>query len=104
MERSGMQSLHTVIVGAGIGGLVAAIALKQAGISATVYERASEIHALGAGLSLWPNALQALERLGLAKQVLTIGASFGAGALRNWRGDNLTHSLSSELWVERYGS
>jgi 2-polyprenyl-6-methoxyphenol hydroxylase-like FAD-dependent oxidoreductase len=53
------------VVGAGIGGLTAAIALRAKGIEAIVYEQAREPRALGAGLHLWSNAVRALRELGV---------------------------------------
>ena len=100
-----MDNQQAIIIGAGIGGLTAAIALKQVGFQAIVFERAPEILEVGAGISLWPNALQALDRLGLAEKVKAIGEPFGGGTLRTWKGDFLMKSLfSPEQWVTRYGS
>lgn len=50
-----------VIVGAGIGGLAAAIALGRRGWNVTVLKRAPELREVGAGISLWPNAVRALD-------------------------------------------
>ena len=52
-----------VVIGAGIGGLTAALALHQRGIRADVYERAAEIREVGAGLVLAPNALFVFDRI-----------------------------------------
>jgi salicylate hydroxylase len=52
-------SMRVIIVGAGIGGTTAAIALKQEGIDVRIYERAEELKEVGAGVSLRPNALRA---------------------------------------------
>ena len=59
-----------VVVGAGIGGLAAAAALRSAGLDVTVYEQSSSFAPLGAGLTLWPNATRALRALGLRNRVL----------------------------------
>jgi glycine/D-amino acid oxidase-like deaminating enzyme len=59
------SDLQAAIIGGGIGGLTAAIALRQVGIAAVVYERAPKLEEVGAGLSLWTNAMQALSTLGL---------------------------------------
>ena len=49
--------------GGGIGGLAAAVALRRVGIKAAVFEKAPQITEVGAGLSLWSNAMVALQRL-----------------------------------------
>lgn len=58
-----------IVVGAGIGGLAAAIALERAGWEVSVYEAEAELRPLGAGLSIWPNAARALRSLGLGELV-----------------------------------
>ena len=52
------------IIGGGIGGLTAGIALQKAGFSPIIYERAPEFGEVGAGISLSPNAVKGLEQLG----------------------------------------
>ena len=66
--------MRVVIIGAGIGGLAAAVALQRVGIETVIIEQASEIGEVGAGLSLWSNAMNALRELGIAKKVLAAGA------------------------------
>src|SRR5687768_2236543 len=63
-----------LIVGAGIGGLAAAIALRRAGWDARVLERAASPRELGFALALAPNALKALKEIGLADAVSRAGA------------------------------
>lgn len=57
------------MAGGGIAGLASAIAMSKAGHDVLVAERASELREIGAALSLWPNALTALDCLGLGEQV-----------------------------------
>jgi 2-polyprenyl-6-methoxyphenol hydroxylase-like FAD-dependent oxidoreductase len=69
---------EAVVVGAGIGGVAAAVALQQCGWRVTVLERAPELGEVGAGLSIWPSAALALRRLGVTgvePGVLPAGAS-----------------------------
>jgi len=57
--------MRALIIGGGIGGLAAAIALQRVGVHAALFEKAPQITEVGAGLSLWSNAMIALRRLGL---------------------------------------
>lgn len=59
--------MHAVIIGAGIGGLAAGIALRNAGWQVTICERAQQIRSAGTGLIIWNNALKALQMLGLER-------------------------------------
>jgi len=59
------RSKRIVIIGGGIGGLAAAVALRQRGFEVGVYERASRITEVGAGLQVGPNAVKVLCALGL---------------------------------------
>lgn len=61
---TGLQ--HVVIVGAGIAGLTAALALAQKGIASHLLEQAESLEEVGAGLQLSPNATRILDDLGLA--------------------------------------
>jgi len=85
-------------VGAGIAGLGAAIALRRAGLDAVVWEREPELREVGAGLTLWPNALHALRRLGVADAVLRAGARLTSGSVHSWRGARV---VSTGLDLER---
>lgn len=67
--------MEYAIIGGGIGGLTAAIALSQRGIEAHVFEAAPALGVVGAGIAMPTNAMQVLARLGLA------GAVQGAGRL-----------------------
>lgn len=58
------------IVGGGIGGVAAAVALHREGIDVTVYERACELREVGAGMMLWPNATRVLKDLGLLETIV----------------------------------
>jgi 2-polyprenyl-6-methoxyphenol hydroxylase-like FAD-dependent oxidoreductase len=61
------------IVGGGIGGIAAAVALHQADINVVVYEKAPRLREVGAGMMLWPNATRVLREIGLLDGVLARG-------------------------------
>jgi 2-polyprenyl-6-methoxyphenol hydroxylase-like FAD-dependent oxidoreductase len=71
-----------LIAGGGIGGLTAGIALRRSGFDVRVFERAPEIHEVGAGLTIQSNAVLALRRLGLDEALLGSGQRLGAGSVR----------------------
>ncbi|MBV1853500.1 FAD-dependent monooxygenase [Catellatospora tritici] len=97
-----MIEREAVIVGGGIGGLAAAVALRRAGWEVRVFERAPEFGEIGAGLSLWPNALRALARLGLHEQVLALGTVEAHGGVRDRRGRWLSRTSAGEV-ERRFG-
>lgn len=87
-----------IVIGAGIGGLAAGIALHGAGLDVEIFERTPELRAVGAGLSLWANALTALEHLGLKEAVQRHSVATGAsGSIRTWSGAALMVDDSSTL-------
>ncbi|WP_174297089.1 FAD-dependent oxidoreductase [Sphingomonas bacterium] len=65
-----------VVLGGGIAGLAAGLSLSQAGWRTWVVERASQLEAAGAALSLWPNAVAGLARLGVLDEVKRRGMPF----------------------------
>jgi salicylate hydroxylase len=68
------SALRVVIVGGGIGGVAAANALLQRGIDVRVYEQASALTEVGAGVALQPNGIRVLRRLGFGAEILRYGA------------------------------
>ena len=75
-----------LIVGAGIGGLSASIALRQAGWTVRLFERATRARELGFGLLVAPNAMAGLRRLDVADIVLARGFAPTRGELRRMDG------------------
>lgn len=98
-----MTEPHAAVVGAGIGGLTAAVALRRAGWDVTVLERAERLEPVGAGISLWPNAVRALEALGLGPALAAVSAPPAGTALRRWDGRPLGASVT-DLLEERFGA
>jgi FAD-dependent urate hydroxylase len=68
-----MYNLKAIIIGAGIGGLTTAIALKRAGYQIEVYDRVKELRPVGAGISLWSNGVKVMNWLGLGDEIQKIG-------------------------------
>lgn len=82
--------MNVVIIGAGIGGLSAGIALQQLGYSVQIYEKFSSFKPLGAGLTIWRNALLGLRELGIAEAALSDSSMHALASLRNWDGAYLS--------------
>jgi salicylate hydroxylase len=76
--------MRVAVIGGGIAGLTAAIALRRNGISCTVYERNAEVTAAGAGIQLAPNGTRLLHRLGLASRLAAVSVRPGTIELRRW--------------------
>jgi 2-polyprenyl-6-methoxyphenol hydroxylase-like FAD-dependent oxidoreductase len=83
VARTGLKA---VVVGGGIGGLAAGLAMRRAGVEVRVLEARPQLAEVGAGLSLWPNAMRALERLGLARAVAERGAPLRNDLIQRWDG------------------
>src|SRR4051812_35971233 len=93
---------HAIIIGGGIGGLASAIALRRIGWAVSIYEQASELREVGAGLSLWANAVRALDRLGAAAAVRALEPPTPSGGIYTWRGRPLITDSSAAL-AQRVG-
>lgn len=65
--------MKVVIIGAGMGGMSAAIALRQIGIDTAVYERVTENKPVGAAISVWSNGVKCLNYLGLQDETAKLG-------------------------------
>ncbi|GAA4881456.1 FAD-dependent oxidoreductase [Kitasatospora terrestris] len=98
-----MPQRQAVVVGAGIGGLTAAVALLRRGWRVTVCERAPELPATGAGIGLAPNALRALAAIGSDAAHAAGSAVPAAMGVRRADGRWLTRATTAEL-AARYGT
>lgn len=92
--------MRVAIVGAGIGGLAAAGALRRAGVEADVYERRPGPQPIGAGLHLWPNALHALRSVGVAEEVERAGLVVERRLMINQGGRTLGDLPTTELYAK----
>lgn len=81
---STLKRLRIAIVGAGMGGLTTAAALRRFGFQATVYEQAARFTRVGAGIQMSPNAMQALRGLGIEGQIRRIGFRPAVWSNREW--------------------
>lgn len=90
---------RVLVVGAGIGGLATAIALQPTELETVVFERASELKRLevGAGITLWPNAIKVLDRLGVGDEVRARGSVLHSFEQRTRRGRLLSRWPLDEM-------
>lgn len=92
-----------IVNGGGLGGLSAANALQQVGIDVSVYERATELKEMGAGIVLAANAMKALDKLGIGEQVRRMGSPVKKAEIRTWDG-KLLLNLPVHKQAKRYGT
>ena len=74
MKSKSLESIHVAVVGAGIAGLTAAIALRLKGARVTVAERAASPESSGAGLQIQPCATRVVHALGMGEELASIGS------------------------------
>src|SRR4051812_33709209 len=89
-----------IIAGGGIGGLTLGVALRRAGISVRIFERAASLRPLGAGITMQTNAMLAFRTIGLDEAVAAAGHAMQRGAILDHRGRSLGTMLVSEMAQE----
>ena len=100
-----MSSLNIAIAGAGIGGLTAAIALHRAGHHVTVFEQSKAFLRVGADINLTPNAVRALDGLGVGAAVRIPAARPTHRISRMWDSGEETSRLEmSDAAEQKYGA
>jgi len=91
-----------IIIGGGIGGLCTAIALQQHGFEVKVYEKVKKLGEVGAGLTLWSNAIKVLRALGVADAVIAAGSKLQRSQIRANSGETLFDARTDEMEA-KYG-
>ncbi|EMM0380396.1 FAD-dependent urate hydroxylase HpxO [Pluralibacter gergoviae] len=95
--------MKAIITGGGIGGLSAAIALKQCGIETCVYEAVKEIRPVGAAISIWPNGVKCLNWLGMKEKLQQLGGPMEYMSYRDFRGNQTMTRFSLDPLVQSVG-
>ncbi|ALK32396.1 salicylate 1-monooxygenase [Burkholderia plantarii] len=105
-ERIGVLGMLKIgISGGGIGGLAAAIALERAGHEVTVFEQADAFGRVGADINLTPNAVRALDGLGVGERLRETAARPSARISRTWdTGEVTSHLPMSDEAERKYGA
>lgn len=93
-------------MGAGIGGMAAAIALRRIGFDATVFERASDVRRIevGGGYSMWHGGMRALGELGLRARAEAVGGPIERFEYRSAGGERLAEWSVGERGRRRFGA
>jgi len=100
-----MSGLDIGIVGAGIGGMTAAIALRAAGHRVTVFEQAARFSRIGADINLTPNAVHALDRLDVGDALRASAAQPTHRISRMWdTGEETSRIEMRDAALEKYGA
>ena len=76
--------MRVIVIGAGIGGLAAALTLGRSGFEVQVFEQATELREIGAGVQISPNATRILHRLGLEEPLRRFGVRPREVVIRRW--------------------
>jgi salicylate hydroxylase len=93
------------LIGGGIGGLVAAIALRQRGIEPVVFEQSPELKEVGAGIQITPNSTRILRALGLETEIRRRGFEPGFMLTRDMAtGEVLFRTQAKGVMAERFGA
>lgn len=87
---------RAVVIGGGIGGLTAGIALRRKGWDVIVLERAPKLEPVGSGVAVAANALKALDVIGLGDRVRTLSRIQGQVGVRHQNGRWLTHTTEDK--------
>lgn len=100
-----MNVSRIAIVGGGIGGLTAALALQHFGYRVSIFEQARELKEIGAGVTITPNAMHALNFLGTGERVASEAGPTEPYWIRHFQtGERLKLRANGADYVERFGA
>ena len=103
---STVAKVRAAVIGGGMGGLATANALMQRGLDVTVFEQASQLGEVGAGIFVYPNSLRQLERMGFREALARVGAKVGPGSQYNRMDGSVVGNITttdSTGWNGMYG-
>lgn len=98
-----MEGLRILIIGAGIGGLSAGIALRQAGFEVEIHDQVKEMRPVGAAISLWSNGVKCLNRLGLGRQIAALGGHMDHMAYLDGLGGSVLTEFALKPLIDAVG-
>lgn len=100
-----MKDTRISIIGGGIGGLTAALALQRFGYRVAVFEQAEELREIGAGVTITPNAMHALHFLGVGARVAKEAGPTEAYLIRHFQtGEIIKVRANGHDYVDRFGA
>jgi salicylate hydroxylase len=100
-----MKGSRISIVGGGIGGLSAALALQHFGYRVSVFEQTRELREIGAGVVITPNAMHALNFLGVGERISKEAGPTEAYLIRHFQtGEVIKIRANGTDYVERFGA
>jgi salicylate hydroxylase len=95
-----MRAPRIAIVGGGVGGLAAALALERRGAEIVVCEQSPALSDI-AGLNLSPNALMALRALGVENAVIAMGSESDFLIIRSWKSGRIISRMRRGALIAR---
>lgn len=105
LREHGMRKARRIaVVGAGLGGLAAAITLRRQGFDVEVYEQAPELAEFGAGINITPNSVKFFRAIGLADKLHEIASEPIGLSWRDWSTGEIHYSLPFGDFEKRYGA
>ena len=95
--------MRIAVIGGGLGGIPVGILLQRAGHDVTVYEQASKLERIGAGIHLFPNAGKVLQELGLFDRLANVGLVPDRMWHREWDTGKVTFEVRMDRFPKLFG-